>query len=104
MSDFNKMIKKKYNFCYLCKDYYTGLYCEDCQEKACDMYNKSIMTKYILSRVIPYHVYGKIFLLASQMQDQYKLIHVDKYILKLLDILTDKKTMLTILSIIITFI
>ena len=104
MSKFDKMIKRKYNFCYLCKDYYTGLFCDDCQEKACDLYNKSIMTKYILSRIIPYHIYAKIFLIASQMQNQYKLIHIEKYILKLIDLLKDEKTLLTIFSIVITFI
>jgi hypothetical protein len=97
----NKLIK--YNkFCYQCDEYYTGYYCDECKTKLYNIYNKSILTKHIVSAMIPKQFYIKLFLLATQFQEQYKILHIDKHLMSIIEFLSDEKKIMLIASMLIT--
>ena len=89
-------------FCYNCDEYYTGLYCKECHTQLYNIYNKSIMTKYLITALIPNQFYIKLFLLATQFQNKYKIMHADKHLFKIIEFLSDEKTILFIGSVLLT--
>ena len=99
---FNDKLIKNNKFCYNCDEYYTGLYCADCQTGLYNVYNKSILTKYVVTSLIPKQFYVKLFLLTTQFQNQYKILHVDKHLMKIIEFLSDEKTILFIGSVLLT--
>ena len=93
-----KLTKKKQTYCFRCENYYDNLVCSTCTVKAYNVYNRSILTRHVISRLIPAQFYGKIILLLTQIQPVYSELYVEQYILKLLNILQDEKTIMVMLS------
>lgn len=91
--------KIKYNkFCYRCDKYYEGAYCE-C--KLYDVYNKSICMKHVITQLIPIN---KIIFILTQLLDECKIIHLDKYIMRLIELSCNKRNFVMLLSVLLAIV
>jgi hypothetical protein len=82
----NKLLKTKHKFCYLCYDYYETKLCEQCQNNIHNIYNKSILTKSVITQFgINKMVYLKLMVLSTQLQNKYNFLHMDNIFYKMLD-------------------